>query len=65
MLLYQLVEEHYPAFVAELGTQGKELPEYVQLRGTGTFTWLGCFPALRAGARKKYPKKSDLSDDFC
>ena len=29
-LLYQLVEQYYPAFEAELATQGKELPEYVQ-----------------------------------
>ena len=29
-LLYQLVERHYPAFVAQLATQGTPLPEYVQ-----------------------------------
>ncbi len=29
-LLYQLVEQYYPAFVAELAAQDKELPEYVQ-----------------------------------
>ena len=29
-LLYQLVEQHYPAFVAQLATQGTPLPEYVQ-----------------------------------
>ena len=29
-LLYQLVEEYYPAFVAQLAAQGTELPEYVQ-----------------------------------
>ena len=29
-LLYQLVEHHYPAFVAELGAQGRSLPAYVQ-----------------------------------
>jgi hypothetical protein len=29
-LLYQLVDGYYPAFVAQLGAQGKELPEYVQ-----------------------------------
>jgi ribosomal protein S27E len=29
-LLYQLVEQCYPAFVAQLSAQGKELPEYVQ-----------------------------------
>ena len=28
-LLYQLVEEHYPAFVAELAAQGREVPAYV------------------------------------
>ena len=28
-LLYQLVEEHYPAFVAELAAQGREVPGYV------------------------------------
>jgi hypothetical protein len=29
-LLYQLVEEYYPAFVAQLAAQGTELPEYVR-----------------------------------
>ena len=29
-LLYQLVERHYPAFVAQLATQGTPLPEYVR-----------------------------------
>jgi hypothetical protein len=29
-LLYQLVEQHYLAFVAQLATQGTPLPEYVQ-----------------------------------
>ena len=29
-LLYQLVEQYYPAFVAQLAAQGAELPEYVQ-----------------------------------
>lgn len=29
-LLYQLVEAHYPAFVAQLATRGTPLPEYVQ-----------------------------------
>jgi len=28
-LLYQLVERHYPAFVAALGTRGRTLPAYV------------------------------------
>ncbi len=28
-LLYQLVEEYYSAFVAQLAAQGTELPEYV------------------------------------
>jgi len=28
-LLYQLVDEHYPAFVAELAAQGREVPAYV------------------------------------
>jgi len=28
-LLYQLVDEHYPAFVAELAAQGREVPGYV------------------------------------
>jgi ribosomal protein S27E len=29
-LLYQIVDEYYPAFVALLAEQGKELPGYVQ-----------------------------------
>ena len=29
-LLYQLVEEHYPAFVALREAQGRPLPAYVQ-----------------------------------
>jgi hypothetical protein len=29
-LLYQLVEQYYPAFVAQLAAQGTELPEYVR-----------------------------------
>ena len=29
-LLYQLVEEYYPAFVAQLAAQGTQLPGYVQ-----------------------------------
>ena len=29
-LLYQLVEAHYPVFVAQLATRGTPLPEYVQ-----------------------------------
>ena len=28
-LLYQLIEQHYPALVAHLAEQGKELPDYV------------------------------------
>ncbi len=28
-LLYQLVERHYPAFVAALAAQGRHLPAYV------------------------------------
>ena len=28
-LLYQLVEEHYPAFVAVLVAEGREVPDYV------------------------------------
>ena len=30
-LLYQLVEEHYPAFVAALAAEGREVPGYVAL----------------------------------
>ena len=29
-LLYQIVEEYYPAFTAHLAEQGRELPGYVQ-----------------------------------
>jgi hypothetical protein len=29
-LLYQLVEEYYPAFKAQLAAQGTELPAYVE-----------------------------------
>ena len=29
-LLYQIVEQHYPAFTAHLAERGKELPGYVQ-----------------------------------
>jgi hypothetical protein len=29
-LLYQLVQEYYPAFKAHLAAQGRELPRYVQ-----------------------------------
>jgi hypothetical protein len=29
-LLYQAVERHYPAFIAELQSQGNALPNYVQ-----------------------------------
>ena len=29
-LLYQIIEQHYPAFAAHLATQGTELPGYVQ-----------------------------------
>jgi hypothetical protein len=29
-LLYRIVDEYYPAFVAHLGEQGRELPGYVQ-----------------------------------
>ena len=29
-LLYQIVEEYYPAFVSHLGAQGTALPGYVQ-----------------------------------
>ena len=29
-LLYQLVEEYYPAFVAQLAAQGTQLPGYVE-----------------------------------
>ena len=29
-LLYQLVEEYYPAFEAQWAAEGKELPGYVQ-----------------------------------
>ena len=29
-LLYQIVKEYYPDFVAHLATQGRALPEYVQ-----------------------------------
>lgn len=29
-LLYQIVEEYYPAFIAHLAEQGRELPGYVQ-----------------------------------
>jgi len=28
-LLYQLVEQHYPAFVTPLAVEGKVLPDYV------------------------------------
>jgi len=28
-LLYQLVEQHYPAFVAALAAEGREVPGYV------------------------------------
>jgi hypothetical protein len=29
-LLYQIVEQHYPAFTAHLAERGRELPGYVQ-----------------------------------
>lgn len=29
-LLYQIVEQHYPAFTAHLAERGRELPAYVQ-----------------------------------
>ena len=29
-LLYQIIEQYYPAFAAHLAEQGIELPEYVQ-----------------------------------
>jgi len=29
-LLYQIVDEYYPAFAAHLAEQGRELPSYVQ-----------------------------------
>ena len=29
-LLYQIVEQHYPAFVAHMAQQDRPLPEYVQ-----------------------------------
>jgi hypothetical protein len=29
-LLYQIVEQHYPAFVAHRAEQGRPLPQYVQ-----------------------------------
>ena len=29
-LLYQIIEQHYPAFAAHLVAQGTELPGYVQ-----------------------------------
>ena len=29
-LIYQIVEQHYPAFTAHLAERGKELPGYVQ-----------------------------------
>jgi hypothetical protein len=29
-LLYQLIEQHYPVFVAQLAVEGRTLPRYVQ-----------------------------------
>ncbi|NQV68696.1 MAG: transposase zinc-binding domain-containing protein, partial [Pseudohongiella sp.] len=29
-LLYQIVDKHYPEFLAQLAAEGKSLPEYVQ-----------------------------------
>jgi hypothetical protein len=29
-LLYQIVEQHYPAFVAHMAQQERHLPDYVQ-----------------------------------
>ena len=44
-LLYQLVEQHYPGFVAELTTQRTPLPEYVQREFED---YLGCGRLVRA-----------------
>jgi hypothetical protein len=30
MLLYQLIEQHYPVFLDHLAAEGRSLPEYVQ-----------------------------------
>jgi hypothetical protein len=52
-LLYQIVDEYYPAFAALLAERGKELPGYVQREFEG---FLKCgrqggrvFPACRGG----------------
>ena len=42
-LLYQIVDEYYPAFAALMAEQGKELPGYVQ-REFEEFLQCGRFP---------------------
>ncbi len=39
-LLYQLVEQYYPAFAAALAAQGKELPKHIQREFDDYLIWL-------------------------
>jgi hypothetical protein len=54
-LLYQLVEEYYPAFVDQLAAQGTELPEYVQREFEDYLKCgrLGCSTSCGHGADKR------------
>ena len=43
-LLYQIVDEYYPAFAALMAEQGKELPGYVQREFEPMRQWVLSFP---------------------
>lgn len=49
-LLYQIVDEYYPAFAALMAEQGKELPGYVQRVHLGGF-----FAFVRLGYPQPFP----------
>jgi hypothetical protein len=56
-LLYQIVDEYYPAFAALMAEQGKELPGYVQ-REFEKFLKCGRLDHGFAGALRVLPRRA-------
>lgn len=56
-LLYQIVDEYYPAFAALMAEQGKELPGYVQ-RNLKNFSNAGGWSMAFTGSLRVLPRRA-------
>ena len=57
-LLYQIVDEYYPAFAALMAEQGKELPGHVQQGNLKNFSNAGGWSMAFYGSLRVLPRRA-------